>query len=173
MQRLSYPGILMAVVVAVAGGARPPGRSTAEIPVQYHNGLLEVEVARLRVNPPLYFLIDSGAAANMLGAATARQLGATLCGSVLVRGVHTEASRGSNASAIPIVTRTVRLGRTEILDTPIGWHRREFFPGKTGLLGNALLSRFRLTVDAIHHRLLLEKHPQPRTEPNFTKLIKK
>jgi hypothetical protein len=38
-----------------------------------------------------------------------------------------------------------------------GWHDARFFPGEDGLLGNGVLSRFTVTVDATGRRLYLAK----------------
>jgi len=48
------------------------------------------------------------------------------------------------------------IGTTRIPDVPATFHVREIFPGEAGLLGNATLSRFQITIDAVHNRLLLD-----------------
>jgi hypothetical protein len=56
----------------------------------------------------------------------------------------------------PIVVANVQLGRHDLGTMPIGVHSRELFPGEAGLLGNGILSRFRVTIDSVHQRLILE-----------------
>jgi hypothetical protein len=51
----------------------------------------------------------------------------------------------------------VQLGNVRFDEIPTGIHRQEIFPGEQGLLGNELLSRFKLTVDAIDRRVILER----------------
>lgn len=50
----------------------------------------------------------------------------------------------------------VTVGRTRLHDVPVKLRDREIFPGEAGLLGNAMLSRYRVTIDGIRNRLVLE-----------------
>nr|AEH26507.1 hypothetical protein [uncultured Acidobacteria bacterium A11] len=50
----------------------------------------------------------------------------------------------------------VQLGTLKCRAVKTGIHNHEIFPGESGLLGNALLSKFKVTVDAKNGRLLLE-----------------
>jgi hypothetical protein len=46
--------------------------------------------------------------------------------------------------------------RTRVREPESGVHREQIFPGEDGLLGNALLSKFRLTIDQPGNRVILE-----------------
>ncbi len=52
----------------------------------------------------------------------------------------------------------VQLGGHSLRAVEIGVHDRAIFSGEDGLLGNAALSRFRVTIDAPGGRLILESH---------------
>jgi hypothetical protein len=62
-------------------------------------------------------------------------------------------------TSIPLTETVVQLGAETIPAVPTGLHEEEIFPGEAGLLGNALLSRFLVTVDAVKGRLILQKNP--------------
>lgn len=51
----------------------------------------------------------------------------------------------------------VRLGPLRLGDVKTGLHREPIFPGEDGLLGNGLLSRFTVTIDAAADRLILQR----------------
>lgn len=51
----------------------------------------------------------------------------------------------------------VRLGSLPCGAVPVGLHARQIFPGEDGLLGNGLLSRFTVTIDAVKKRLILSE----------------
>jgi len=50
----------------------------------------------------------------------------------------------------------VTVGRAHLAGVPVRMHAREIFPGEAGLLGNGVLSRYRVTIDGIAKRLVLE-----------------
>ena len=50
----------------------------------------------------------------------------------------------------------VTVGTARLHDLPVNWWKREIFPGEAGLLGNEALSRYRVTIDGIGKRLVLE-----------------
>lgn len=55
------------------------------------------------------------------------------------------------------VQASVTLGSEEIVRVPTELHRSEIFPSEAGLLGNAILSGYRITIDAVNGRLLLQR----------------
>jgi hypothetical protein len=55
------------------------------------------------------------------------------------------------------VRATVALGQEEIARVPTEFHRSAIFPSEAGLVGNAILSNYRITIDAINGRLLLHR----------------
>jgi hypothetical protein len=62
-------------------------------------------------------------------------------------------SGGSNCS----VQTEVQLGTMSIAGVSAGIHNRQLFPNEAGLLGNGVLSNFRLTVDEPRSRVIFEK----------------
>jgi predicted aspartyl protease len=57
------------------------------------------------------------------------------------------------ARAIPA---EVTVGTARLEDVPVKVRKRQIFPGEAGLLGNGVLSRYRVTIDGIEKRLVLE-----------------
>ena len=62
---------------------------------------------------------------------------------------------------VPFATATVQIGRERIDSVEVGLHKREIFQGEAGLLGNGLLSRYVVTLDARARRVVFSK---PATE---------
>jgi hypothetical protein len=60
------------------------------------------------------------------------------------------------SSAKNALLADVAVGSAQLHDVPVKMHGREIFPGEAGLLGNAALSRYRVTIDGIRARLSLE-----------------
>ncbi len=60
----------------------------------------------------------------------------------------------------PGSTADVQMGSTFCAAVPAGLHRRRFFSGEDGLLGNGLLARFEVTIDAARKTLFLREQPQ-------------
>jgi hypothetical protein len=54
------------------------------------------------------------------------------------------------------VREEVRVGTIDLANLPVKIRAREIFPGEAGLLGNGALSRYRVTIDGIGKRLVLE-----------------
>lgn len=269
--------LLLAATLAMLAPALRAGTVT-EIPFQYRDGLLWLEVAVAGQNQPLHFLLDSGAEASVLDAGAARGLGLKLGRPQPVQGVLSQATAyrvdrfdarvggislpksllaldlravgaschqsidglvgadffrgrivqidfsagrirlldearpGAHATVLPLEIRKgifcapvtvagnpaqrmridtgcdsalewaversgsrargtsialarpldramradVQLGSRSVGGVKIGMHDRQIFPGEAGLLGNGLLSTFRVTVDARARRLILE-----------------
>ncbi len=51
----------------------------------------------------------------------------------------------------------VTVGSAALHDLPVKVRGREIFPGEAGLLGNGALSKYRVTIDGIGRRLVLER----------------
>ncbi len=66
---------------------------------------------------------------------------------------RTVALAWSKGAALPA---DVTVGNIELHSVPLKLHEREIFPGEAGLLGNAVLSKYRVTIDGIQKRLVLE-----------------
>lgn len=52
---------------------------------------------------------------------------------------------------------SVQVGEEKIPDVRTAMHRTAIFPSESGLLGNGVLSNYRVTIDTVNLRLLLEK----------------
>jgi hypothetical protein len=116
----------------------------AGIPLRFANGALCAPVA-VDGGAPLWTRIDTGCtdALDWCGAAGSRARGPG-------RSVALAASRRQSMLA------DVNVGATLLRDLPVKTRSRAIFPGEAGLLGNAALSRYRITIDGITRRLLLE-----------------
>jgi hypothetical protein len=55
------------------------------------------------------------------------------------------------------VRATVAVGQEQIANVPASLRRSPLFPSEAGLLGNAILSNYRVTIDAVNGRLLLQR----------------
>jgi hypothetical protein len=55
------------------------------------------------------------------------------------------------------VHATVAVGPEQITNVPTSLHRSPLFPSEAGLLGNSILSNYRVTIDAVNGRLLLQR----------------
>ncbi len=65
-------------------------------------------------------------------------------------------SVGLTSASVLIIYPEVQLGGRNLGRVKTGVHDQQIFPGESGLLGNALLSEFRVTVDFPDHCLILE-----------------
>ena len=54
-------------------------------------------------------------------------------------------------------TTSLQLGNERIAGVKTALHRTPIFPSEAGLLGNGILSGYRVTIDAVNRRLLLER----------------
>ena len=69
-----------------------------------------------------------------------------------------QSSIGLSGKSVHINT-SVQLGKRCFNAVTTGVHGAQIFPGEDGLLGNALLSKFRLTIDQPGNRVILENPP--------------
>src|SRR5258708_2383625 len=83
--------VLLLLVARFVPGERIPSEAH-ELPVQFREGLLWLEVHLPQSEKPLHFLLDSGASVSVINLATARQLGLKLGPKVSVSGVRTSLS---------------------------------------------------------------------------------
>lgn len=88
----------------------------------------------------------------------------TGCSSALEWVVGSEAIRKAASSSIAVVTGSRRsvyadvvLGSERFTSIKIGLHDEPMFAGEAGLLGNNLLSKFRVTVDVEKSRVILNR----------------
>src|SRR5882672_4593694 len=69
--------------------AEPMASTSCELPIQFREGLLWMEVSVPQSKETLHFLVDSGASASVVNLGTARRLGLELGPKVSVTGVAT------------------------------------------------------------------------------------
>jgi Aspartyl protease len=69
---------------------------------------------------------------------------------------HEKASIGLSHSSRPCIRTMVRIGSQQIA-IRAGIHEKQLFAGEAGLLGNGLLSKFRLTIDEPGNRVIFEE----------------
>jgi hypothetical protein len=67
-----------------------------------------------------------------------------------------QSSIGLSGGSVRHINTSVQLGKKCFNAVSTGVHREQIFPGEDGLLGNALLSKFRLTIDQPGNRVILE-----------------
>jgi hypothetical protein len=66
-------------------------------------------------------------------------------------------SVGLSSGSARQISADVQLGSHLLAAIPVGVHSRQMFRGEAGLLGNGILSKFTVTIDAAKCRLLLAK----------------
>lgn len=115
----------------------------AELPMRQRNGTFCVPVG-VAGNPPRWMRVDTGCDSSLewvvKGAGYQRRSGTSI-GLTNVRS-------GSVVTEVQLGGHTLRRVKT-------GVHVQQIFPGEAGLLGNAILARFCVTIDALGNRLLL------------------
>jgi hypothetical protein len=67
---------------------------------------------------------------------------------------------GLTGIEVPFATAAVQIGNERTGSVEVGLHEHEIFPGEAGLLGNGLLSRYVVTIDAPSGRVLFSKSPK-------------
>jgi hypothetical protein len=65
-------------------------------------------------------------------------------------------SIGLTGISVRHINTSVQLGKQYFNAVTTGIHREPIFPGEAGLLGNDLLSKFRLTIDQPGNRVIFE-----------------
>jgi hypothetical protein len=66
-------------------------------------------------------------------------------------------SIGLSDGSARYVDTSVQIGKQRFAPVRAGVHQEQIFPGEAGLLGNALLSKFRVTIDEPRSRVILER----------------
>jgi hypothetical protein len=66
-------------------------------------------------------------------------------------------SIGLSCASVSHINTSVQLGKQCFNAVATGVHREPIFPGEAGLVGNGLLSNFRLTIDEPRRRAIFEK----------------
>jgi hypothetical protein len=65
-------------------------------------------------------------------------------------------SIGLSGASVRHINTSVQIGKQFFKAVSTGVHTEQIFPGEAGLLGNGLLSKFRLTIDAPRNRVIFE-----------------
>jgi hypothetical protein len=121
----------------------PMSECCAALPMKQRNGTFCVPVG-VAGNPSRWMRVDTGCDSALEwianGAADQRRSGTSI-------GLTNIRSRSLVAE--------VQLGSLTLPGVKTGLHAQQMFPGEAGLLGNALLARFCVTIDAPGSRLLL------------------
>lgn len=68
-----------------------------------------------------------------------------------------ETSIGATSGNLRQIHTDVQLGSTRLEAVRAGLHTRQIFSGEAGLLGNGILSKFTVTIDAVKNQLVLAK----------------
>ena len=125
---------------------RADSEGSAVLPIRFQNGAMCVPVS-VEGSAPRWTRLDTGCNDDLhwVGRRPSR-FGR--------RGALVGFSRGP----VAYVDANVNLAGYRISGVQAGLHAREFFPGEAGLLGNGILSRFTVTVDAPGGRVLLKKN---------------
>jgi hypothetical protein len=119
------------------------------LPIRMCNDAFCVPV-RVAGNPPQWMRLDTGCDAALEWVVTGAERKRTPRPSIGV-------SRGATGS----VRTDVQLGKNCIATVSARIHNTQLFPDEAGLLGNRLLSRFRLTIDQPRHQAIFESASAP------------
>ena len=95
------------------------------------------------------FLVDTGSSVTLVSPRLAAEVGLAGAGGPRIE-LHTVGGRTAGASA---TVASLRVGDLELRDAPVVVH--DPGPDFDGILGNTVLGRFRVTVDADRRQLLL------------------
>jgi hypothetical protein len=115
------------------------------LPIRMSNGALCVPV-RIAGNTEQWMRLDTGCDSALECVANGtrkRQIGGP--------------SIAQSGSSFYYVNTSARLGKHCFNNIRAGVHRQQIFPGEDGLLGNALLSKFSVTIDEPGSRVIFEK----------------
>ena len=68
-----------------------------------------------------------------------------------------KASVGLSQAGGNYVCAMIQLGSEQIAGVKTALHKNEIFPVEAGLLGNSVLSKYQVTIDAVTRHVFLEK----------------
>jgi Aspartyl protease len=129
--------------VRVLDNVHPNARGTV-LPIKWRNKAICVPVG-LAGRPARWMRLDTGCESALEWAGG----GATAQGDA-------GPSIGLSSASIRYVSADVQLGSHKLSNVEVGIHPRRIFAGEGGLLGNRVLSQFRVTIDAPGRRVILE-----------------
>lgn len=115
------------------------------LPVRTPNGVLCVPVA-VNGGKPEWVRLDTGSngALEAVRSGPARETSRK----TMIGLSNSSGSTGGKAR--------VKIGNLELFGVHVGWHQNPIFPGEGGLLGTQVLSRFKVTLDGVSNRVILE-----------------
>ena len=115
------------------------------LPIKICNDAFCVPV-RVGGNPAQWTRLDTGCDAALEWVVSGKERARTGQTSIALSG-----------ALVRYVSTSVQLGKQYFSAVTTGVHEEQIFPGEAGLLGNALLSKFRLTIDEPRSRVIFEK----------------
>jgi hypothetical protein len=122
-----------------------PNLANSEIlPIRMGNDAFCVPV-RVAGNPAQWMRLDTGCDAALEWVVSETEKRRTDRSSIGLSGV-----------SVRHINTSVQLGKQCFNAITTGVHREQIFPGEAGLLGNGLLSKFRLTIDQPGNRVIFE-----------------
>lgn len=127
-----------------------PANADESLTLEVQKDVLRVPVA-VNGGKPQWMRLDTGCASALQWVSTTRP--------AATAATRRRMSVGLAEVPVAMASTTVVLGKLRFDEVPTGVHSKQIFTGEFGLLGNGLLSRFTVTVDAPNKRLLLSKTP--------------
>lgn len=135
-------------LVGLPAGVATGGDEVA-VPLELARGVWMAHVS-LNGGRPARFLVDTGSSVVIVAPPIAAAAGVAVAATAPRIELQTVAGRSSGPA---VRVRTIRVGDLQLTDVPIVVH--DPGPGFDGILGNAFLSRYRLTLDPDRHLLVL------------------
>ena len=121
-----------------------PSTLAGSIPLRFQNGIICVQVS-LDGCAPRWTRLDTGCV---------DPLHWSFPGTKWTRG-QKPVSVGLQRTARSRALMPLQVGGMPLGNVPVTFHSREIFPGEAGLLGNAVLSKYCVTIDGVNNRLAL------------------
>jgi clan AA aspartic protease (TIGR02281 family) len=152
---LEPPADVVRLVRAGLSELRVPARGSAaaetEVPLELSRG---VWITKVTINGAHEgrFLVDTGSSVTIVSPVAAAMLGVPLLGEGA--DIELETLAGKTA-ALRSTLRSLALGGIELRDVPVVVH--DPGPGLDGILGNTVLGRYRVTLDADRRLLHLRR----------------
>lgn len=127
-----------------------PAKADESLTLEIQKDVLRVPVA-VNGAKPQWMRLDTGCASALQWVSATRP--------AATAATRRRMSVGLAEVPVTMANTTVGLGKLRFESVPTGVHSKQIFAGEAGLLGNGLLSRFIVTVDAPNKRLLLSRIP--------------
>lgn len=134
--------------IRILDNAQPSASSTV-LPMKWNNDAICMPVG-IAGNSPQWVRLDTGCDSALEwapGGAMARRDPGTR-----------DTSIGLSSASITYIRADVQLASHKLSGVEIGVHRQQIFSGERGLLGNGVLSQFRVTIDTPGRRVILDKN---------------